>query len=317
MKTKALRDVQIKDATQGTVTAVFATLGVKDHDGDVIVKGAIPDGAEVLISAYGHQSWKGALPVGKGVIREDGNDAIFEGQFWLETTGGSDTFAVVKNAGDLQEWSFSLDNVEQERGDYEGGTANFIKSVEIAEVSPVIRGAGINTRTLSTKAKQLHSDLWENLRQAGRERWASDDSYVFVDDFDVDELWAVFVISPDDDPLRLLKVDFTRTDDGGVQLAEETTEVERTTAYTPAKGYRFSEQIDAVVADVEQLVARATEVVALRAEKGKTLSDDATGRLATLAEQTKQLEALLTPATNPNDEAANEYARFVALTQGV
>ena len=54
MSTKTLRGFEIKSEAEGTVTAVFATLGVKDSDGDVTVDGAFEDGAEVIISSYGH-----------------------------------------------------------------------------------------------------------------------------------------------------------------------------------------------------------------------------------------------------------------------
>ncbi|RLA43841.1 MAG: hypothetical protein DRQ97_12245, partial [Gammaproteobacteria bacterium] len=61
---------------RGYVEVAFAQLNVIDHDGDVIVNGAIPS-KDVPMSAYGHTSWDGALPVGRGSISEEGNWAVF------------------------------------------------------------------------------------------------------------------------------------------------------------------------------------------------------------------------------------------------
>lgn len=149
---KSFSGAAIKSAAKGEFSAVFATLNVIDSDGDVIVPGAIKDGAEVVISAYGHQSWQGLLPVGKGAIRMTDSEAIVDGRFFLDTTAGKETFETVKELGALQEWSFSLQGVISEQGELDGKQANFIKAVTVKEVSPVLVGAGVDTRTLATKA---------------------------------------------------------------------------------------------------------------------------------------------------------------------
>ena len=88
---KTFSQVTVKDAAQGLVEAVFARFDVIDKDGDITVKGAFTDGASCVISAYGHKSWEGALPVGKGTIHEVGDTAVFSGQFFLNTSHGRDT----------------------------------------------------------------------------------------------------------------------------------------------------------------------------------------------------------------------------------
>jgi hypothetical protein len=116
--------------------------------------GAFTDGAPVVISAYGHRSWSGELPLGKGTIREDGDEVILDGQFFLDTTHGRDAFLTVKelsNAG-LQEWSYSLENVISEPGEWDGRQVNILKRITVKEVSPVLRGSGVNTRTLAAKS---------------------------------------------------------------------------------------------------------------------------------------------------------------------
>ena len=153
MLRKSLTDVAIKDADQGLVEAVFATFDVIDLDGDVTRKGAIPDGTPVVISAYNHQSHKGALPIGKGTVHEVGNQAVLKGQFFMDTTHGRDAFATVKalSADGLQEWSYSLQDIESKRATVDGKSVREITRVKIKEVSPVLIGAGIDTHTVDVK----------------------------------------------------------------------------------------------------------------------------------------------------------------------
>lgn len=149
---KALSAVEVKDESEGTVEAVFSTFDVIDDDNDVVRPGAFQDGAKVRISAYGHRSWHGELPVGRGTIRTTDSEAILDGKFFLDTTHGRDTFATVKQMGDLQEWSYSLDSVEESFGEYDGEDVRFLNRITVTEVSPVLRGASVNTRTLAAKA---------------------------------------------------------------------------------------------------------------------------------------------------------------------
>ncbi|HLS44295.1 MAG TPA: HK97 family phage prohead protease [Ornithinicoccus sp.] len=153
-QTKALRGVEIKDASQGKIQAVFATFDVIDRDGDVTRKSAFKDGAPVRISAYNHASWEGALPVGKGVIRVGPNEAILEGQFFMNTSHGRDAFETVKAMGELQEFSYGFHVTDAEPGEVEGKSVRIIKGVDVHEVSPVLLGAGIGTRTLAVKGQK-------------------------------------------------------------------------------------------------------------------------------------------------------------------
>lgn len=150
MERKGLR-VEVKDATKGQVEAIISTFNVIDHDGDVTQSGAFTDGAKVRISAYGHRSWWGELPVGKGVIKVTDEDARLVGEFFVETEVGRETFGVVKAMGELQEWSYGFDVVESEMGQQDGRDVRFLKKLEVHEVSPVLKGAGVGTQTVAVK----------------------------------------------------------------------------------------------------------------------------------------------------------------------
>lgn len=229
---KSLSRIEVKDADKGEIVAVFATLNVIDSDGDVTLKGAFENGAKVRISAYGHKSWEGALPVGKGVIKEVGNEAIFEGRVFLDTAAGRDTFTVIKELGEdgLQEFSYGYDPVEYSFGEHEGQDVRFLSKLKVHEVSPVLLGAGVGTRLLTAKS-----------------------------------------------------------------------------------GMKFSEHTESVLADVDELVARATDVVALRAEKGKAIAEPSAEALTRLDGSLKRLADLLKPAPDRTPTPTVEWAAALDL----
>lgn len=151
---KTISHVEIKSADRGEVSAVFSTFNVRDHDNDVTLPGAFEENAPVVISSYNHTSWGGNRPVGKGRIRTTKSEAVMDGQFFMDTADGRDTFAVVKGLAEagLGEWSYGFDVQDSEPGKHEGVDVKFLKRVKVFEVSPVLRGAGANTRTLAAKA---------------------------------------------------------------------------------------------------------------------------------------------------------------------
>ncbi len=173
---KAMTDTERKSITlelkaeeEGAFSARIATLDVIDKDGDLTRPGAFPK-KEVLVSAYQHGSWSGALPVGKATIREDGNAAIAEGKFNLSTTTGRDHYEAVKFIGNQQEWSYgfrvlasgSEKDIESYAKDHDGARpVRIITKVDPYEISPVLLGAGIGTATLGIKAGLTYDDQTE------------------------------------------------------------------------------------------------------------------------------------------------------------
>jgi hypothetical protein len=172
--------VKVTDESKGEVEVVFSTLNVVDKDGDVTRPGAFGS-QEVRISAYNHQSWGGVLPVGKGKIfertqKDNVLEGIMQGQFFMDTTGGRETFLTVKGLGGLMEWSYGYDIIEEAKGmfpDDSGDQVRFLDRLKVHEVSPVILGAGENTRTNFAKGigspipslAQFHRARKEALKQ--------------------------------------------------------------------------------------------------------------------------------------------------------
>jgi hypothetical protein len=134
----------------GQFTAVFATLNVIDHDGDVTLPGAFQDGQEAPIEAWNHNY--GVPPVGKGFVREREDKAVVEGRFFLDTAGGLEHYKTVKALGDLQEWSYTFQVEDAAPGKFDGQDVQFLRKLDVWGVAPVQRGAGIDTRTTSIKS---------------------------------------------------------------------------------------------------------------------------------------------------------------------
>lgn len=164
---------EVKLDEQGQFEAVFATLETVDHDGDVIMKGSIEEGSKVRISAYNHSSWGGALPVGKGTVHEEENELKVRGQFFIDTESGNETYKVLKNLDDLTEWSFGFDRVEEETGEWEGKQVNLLKKMKVYEVSPVLLGAGIGTRTTVMKNKNNKGAVRNHETAVVDEAWSA------------------------------------------------------------------------------------------------------------------------------------------------
>jgi hypothetical protein len=58
----------------------------------------------------------------------------------------------VKALGELCEWSFGFDIEQATPGMLDGKSVRFLNKTRVFEVSPVLQGAGIGTRTVDMKA---------------------------------------------------------------------------------------------------------------------------------------------------------------------
>lgn len=156
-----------KDVTdKGMVRAVFSTLGVIDKDGDVTLPGFI--GVQHVAMLPTHD-WK-HVPIGKGATSEVGDHVIADLKMNLEIPSAKDWLSAIKfdleNGQPLQEYSYGFTIMDGGAADgievngqkayrtlqpVPGGGAGCI----VHEVSPVLVGAGENTRTLAAKGVQF------------------------------------------------------------------------------------------------------------------------------------------------------------------
>lgn len=139
----------------GKFKAVFATLNVKDLDADVTIPGAFVEGQEVIIEPWNH-GWE--LPAGMGAIHADESKAWVDGEFFLETEAGRENYRTVKRLGKLAQWSYTFKIDKASRGEFEGESVQYLEKLDTIGVSPVTRGAGIDTRTESIKGEKGDPD---------------------------------------------------------------------------------------------------------------------------------------------------------------
>jgi len=325
---KSFTGVTVKAADKGEVSAVFSTFNVLDKDGDVTLPGAIKDGAEVVISAYQHGSHAemgGKLPVGRGVIHTTDSEAILDGKFFLNTTHGRDTFETVKGLGPLGDWSYSLHDVIAERGEFNGQPANFLKSIFVKEVSPVLIGSGINTRTLGVKGAGI---------ELGGGGVIPADPVAGVDELRKSHAWVNTAGDPESAgsyafrhhkangelDVRELLIGVARLKTGahtipaadvpGVfeHLAEHLRDLELEPA--PLKTVTLLDELMAVLLAVSEVKASAQRVVALRAQKGRQLSTVNADALTWLAGELAEVKQLL---ETPSESLDRELFRFLAI----
>lgn len=341
MDTKTFSRVEIKNADKGEVTAVFATLNTVDSDGDVTLPGAFTDGAQVRISAYGHASWGGALPVGKGTIRVDGDEAILDGQFFLDTAAGRDTFTVVKELGELQEWSYGYDPAEFSYGEHEGQRVRFLQRQKVYEVSPVLLGAGVGTRTMAAKSACVcgrKAAVRSHSTDTSTGDWDGPGVVASIpDDASEADLRSVFAwLDPDGDAENKSSYKLPHHDGvggaanlracvaavaalngarGGVGIPDDDRdavhshlakhlrdgdrEVPELREHSHGGALKFPEEAASVLAGVSGLLDRASEVVALRAAKGKGLAPSSADLLQWVRDDLGRFKTLLDPERDP------------------
>jgi len=161
METKIYRgETRLKLDTngEGTFEAVFATMNVVDKDSDVTENGAFGN-QKVVISQWNHGSWDSGskgLPIGVGKIFERGDDAIVQGEFDLSDPDGKKTYEKLKylhSKGRNVEWSYALPEIQYRMEDRNGTRVRILEKISVPEVSPVMLGAGENTRLLDIKSK--------------------------------------------------------------------------------------------------------------------------------------------------------------------
>lgn len=316
---------------KGEVTAVIATLNVIDKDGDVTEPGAFGTQESPIQPAH---NWSAAA-IGKAKISESKEEALAEMKFNLNSASGSEWFEALKfdfEEGDApqQEYSYGYDILDSGDGEFENQKVQFLRKLRVLEVSPVLVGAGVNTRTLAVKsgligretrfhlAKQLgdlsHRQLEEALRAKLTETFGDEKTSVWIADiWETDLVYELYTYGSGEE--KLYRLDY-QVDGKSVTVGSEPTEVIREVNFVPAKGRTIEKEfqvLEKLLADVSGFNGRARALAAVRTKEGRTLSSANRERLSqllsTISEVQQDISKLLAE-TDPEGKNAELFARF-------
>lgn len=278
--------------TPGTGTAVFATLNKVDLDGDVTLPGAFGDGQTAKLQPA--HDWK-APNMGFAKIRESGNDVIADFSFYLEMQSAKDWHESMKQNfahGVPQEFSYGFDVVDREFGTFEGKSVRFLKKMRVFEVSPVLLGAGINTRLTDIKSADGEKAVrgsWESTQEALRSAAIAvlvpegRDGYAYiVGTFSNTVIVNVYFYDGDHEDLYY-EFDWSIGSDGNPVLSNQREVMLETVVRL--KNLKFADHVARVLGDNHSLIVRSKAHAALRMKEGRTLSQASRDRLTSHLDQ--------------------------------
>lgn len=307
-------DLSIKDdgEEKGSVEAVFSVYNNVDSDGDVVVPGAVKSGfANNQVPMVFAHKWD--QPIGKGIIEEKEDSAVFKGSFFMETEAGKEAYNLVKSMGDLQQWSFGFRVNDSEVGkiqkDNSETQARFLKDLTVYEVSPVLVGANQETYTLAIKTGE--DTVYESKGEATEE--VKEPVALMEDHFTTEEeavnrakeLGCEGSHSVDRDgttyfmPCKThedyekmsagkeadVEVENTEDEkgygkcdynDSGKCAKEKEKDLKISQDDSSMTGKRFSEEVKDVLAALDDLISRTKAIGILREKDGRKLSKEAT-----------------------------------------
>jgi len=285
---------------------------VRDHDGDVTLKGAF--GAQEVPIVPAHD-WK-SVPLGRASISESGDDVLALLKFNLDVPAAADWFKALKfdhaTGTPMQEYSYGYEILSAEKGEKDGKPVQFLKSLKAIEVSPVLLGAGIGTRTLDVKDRaKAYAEVggsWEAIQRAIRAaaRAELNDEYCYIE-ATLDA--TVLVVSYRDWMAgkweeTYFEFDWTLAEDGTVTLSNRR-EVSLDLVVT-AKAATFTGQFESAVAELQHFHGRSKALAALRAKENRSLSQASRDRLkhfhGLLVSMASEVDALtVDPETSVNE----------------
>jgi HK97 family phage prohead protease len=265
-------DIELKDDS-GQVEAVFSLFNSLDSDGDVVVPGAVKSGFKnnQVPMVWSHK-WD--MPIGKGTIAQDDDKAVFKGEFFMDTESGKEAYNLVKNMGDMQQWSFGykVNDSEYAKADDNSTNARYLKDLTVYEVSPVLVGANQDTYTLAIKSNtELLKEITEQKSEVQEEESTScaccSDKKSYEDE---------------EQEMKSCKYH-----EGGpcVKMEEDKKEMKSEEDLEISEGSKpFSDEVKDVLAALDDLVARAKAIAMLRDEDGRKLGVKATEALRSVAD---------------------------------
>ena len=268
-------DIELKD-NSGQVEAVFSLFNSLDSDGDVVVPGAVKSGFKnnQVPMVWSHK-WD--MPIGKGTIAQDDDKAVFKGEFFMDTESGKEAYNLVKNMGDMQQWSFGykVNDSEFAKAKTQDGETNarYLKDLTVYEVSPVLVGANQDTYTLAIKSNT------ELLKEITNEKNGEEEVEVSSS---CDCNCGSKGYGDDEQEKKSCKYH-----EGGscMKMEEDKKEMKSEEDLEISEGSKpFSDEVKDVLAALDDLVARAKAIALLRGEDGRKLGVKATEALRAVAD---------------------------------
>lgn len=261
---------------KGSVEAVFSVYNNLDSDGDVVVPGAVKSGFKdnQVPMVFAHK-WD--QPIGKGVIVEKEDSAVFKGSFFMETEAGKEAYNLVKSMGDLQQWSFGFRVNDSEVGKFKKNDSEsevrYLKDLTVYEVSPVLVGANQETYTLAIKSGEdtvyEKKEVKEETVEVEAEVETTEESSCNCD------------CKKD---AKAMDCDYGNGGKCAKEMEDDKKDLEISENDSSVSGKRFSDEVKDVLAALEDLIVRSKAIGLLREKDGRKLSEKATQALRAIQE---------------------------------
>ena len=281
-------DLEFKGDSEGKVSAVFSVFNTLDSDGDVVVPKAIKSGFKSgsVPMVWAHK-WD--MPIGKGEIKQDGDKATFEGEFFMDTESGKEAYNLVKAMGDLQQWSFGYRVNDSERGKFKSGDkdvdARYLKDLSVYEVSPVLVGANQDTYTMAIKSnKELLEEMASEKGVLGNSTFLENEE---PEEEQTEEEKSTCccgdncspAVAESSDEKSYGNCDYDKTGKCAKDM-KKSADIENSEEVSKT----FSDEVKDVLAALHDLMTRTNAIAMLRAKDGRKLGVKATEALRAVQE---------------------------------
>lgn len=161
LEQKFFRGLRVKSEPEGIVSAIVATPGAVDHDREIIEPGAI-ERARAAVSDWGHNSLRDKQPVGVADVRPEKGRVVADIRLFMGTQRGRDTFEVLREMGELQEFSIGFRTLAERPptdAERQRGAVRVLTKLQVIELSLVLQGAQPGTGTVSVREREQKAEL--------------------------------------------------------------------------------------------------------------------------------------------------------------
>jgi phage head maturation protease len=308
--TVQIKEMNISDEGKGRI--VFATMNQVDKDGDLTDPGAFGNQLAHLLPMH---VWKDADTPFLGVaqISEARNKAIARFELNMDLQRARDWHSSLKFAldrGKTIEWSYGFDVVDSEMRTVDGKSVRVLKKLLVHEVSPVVVGAGNNTRTLDMKAYASIPGSWEKTQESIRETassllFPSEDGWVGIEATFSDR---VIVCAYGGEDMKYFQFNWELRVDGVAVLSNQA-EVALDLVIRE-KSLKLESQFFRLLDGLKVFTDRSKTLAALRSKEGRVLSAATRSRLTRLqpmlTDAADELKRLLDETDPESGKALNQ-----------